>query len=167
MYRLPVRHRQRFHKPFGVLYADLHLVLPYIANRVVYTVGDVVTRNLIMEGISPEIAIIDGYTMRVPCANTPILLAPRRVVSNPAGMISDDLIAVIDEAVQNPPALIFVEGEEDLAVIPLVMAAPPGTLVLYGQPGEGVVVREVDEKAKETAKEMFALFERVDDPDRW
>jgi uncharacterized protein (UPF0218 family) len=164
MYRLPVRHRQRFRKPFGVLHADLQLVLPQIANRVIYTVGDVVTRNLIMEGISPKIAIIDGFTMRVPCPNTPILLAPRRVVANPAGMISEDLIAVINEAVQNPPVLIFVEGEEDLAVIPLVMAAPPGTVVLYGQPGEGVVVREVNERAKETAKEMFALFERADDP---
>jgi uncharacterized protein (UPF0218 family) len=33
--------------------------------------------------------------------------------------------------------VIFVDGEEDLAVIPLVIAAPDGAAILYGQPGKG------------------------------
>jgi len=44
-----------------------------------------------------------------------------------------------------------VDGEEDLAVIPCVLMAPEGSLILYGQPGEGVVLVETD-KVKETAK---------------
>ena len=73
------------------------------------------------------------------------------------------LIEALGLALADPPTLIYVEGEEDLAVIPLVMAADEGGVVLYGQPGEGVVVREVDGKAKEKAKEMLALFEQIDD----
>jgi len=84
-------------------------------------------------------------------------------VKNPAGTLTDELIDALGLALADPPTLIYVEGEEDLAVIPLVMAAEEGGVVLYGQPGEGVVVREVDGKAKEKAKEMLALFERVDD----
>jgi len=62
--------------------------------------------------------------------------------------------------VRNRPVVIFVEGEEDLAVIPLVFAAPPGVAVLYGQPGEGVVLRIVDEAAKQEAAAMLERFIR-------
>jgi uncharacterized protein (UPF0218 family) len=162
MYRLPAMHRRRFQEPFGALYPDLMEVLPLLTGRVIYSVGDVVTRNLLMQGISPEIAIIDGYTMRVRCENTPILLAPRLTVANPPGMITDELISAIREAVCHPPKVLFVRGEEDLAVIPLVMLAPEGVVILYGQPGKGVVVREVNSAAKAIAEEMFSLFERVE-----
>ena len=38
--------------------------------------------------------------------------------------------------------------------------APEGSLIFYGQPGEGVVLVETD-KVKETAKEMLDNFEEV------
>ena len=159
MYRLPDRHRDAFREPFGILYPDLRDALGTIEGRHVYSVGDVVTHNLLRNGISPEVAIIDGYTQRAPCNRTPILIAPRLVVENPAGMITAALIEAIRYAVAHPPVLIYVEGEEDLAVIPLVMEAPLDSAVLYGQPGEGVVVRIVDEAAKQQARDYFTLFE--------
>ena len=54
--------------------------------------------------------------------------------------------------------MIYVDGEEDLAVIPLVIASDEGSIILYGQPGEGVVFREVDQEAKEKARDMLACF---------
>jgi GTP-dependent dephospho-CoA kinase len=45
-----------------------------------------------------------------------------------------------------------------LAVIPLVIAANEGTVILYGQPGEGVVFRLVDREAKEKARDMLTYF---------
>jgi uncharacterized protein (UPF0218 family) len=163
MYRLPDRHRDALREPFGTLYPELSDALGVLEGRHVYSVGDVVTHNLLRHGISPEVAIIDGYTQRVPCDRTPILLAPRLVVENPAGTITDALIEAIRYAVTHPPVLIYVEGEEDLAVIPLVMEAPPDSVVVYGQPGEGVVIRLVDAAAKEQAHDYFALFETVGD----
>jgi uncharacterized protein (UPF0218 family) len=159
MLRLPEEARGRFKAPFGDLYPELEDALPRLRGHRVYAVGDVVTRNLIARDISPDIAIIDGHTMRIPCSHTPILLAPRMRVRNPPGTLTRELIEAIGRAVTRPPSLIIVSGEEDLAVIPLVLAAPEGGMVLYGQPGEGVVVREITGEAKRVAAEMFGLFE--------
>ncbi|KQC05405.1 MAG: hypothetical protein APR53_07640 [Methanoculleus sp. SDB] len=161
MLRLPLVHRDRFREPFGDLYPELDEALPRLAGKAVYTVGDVVTRNVLKEGLFPAIAIIDGQTHRVPCGHTPLLNAPRINVKNPAGTVTDELVQAIADAVAAPPAVIMVDGEEDLAVIPLVLAAPEGAVVLYGQPCEGVVIRDIDSAAKKTAAEMLSLFERI------
>ncbi len=161
MLRLPEGVRDRFKKPFGVLHRSLDEIIPLLKGHVVYTVGDVVTYNLVMRGMTPDIAIIDGYTMRVPCRRTPVFLSARRLhAKNPAGTLTDELITSVRDAVRQPPAVIFVDGEEDLAVIPLVLAAPEGAIILYGQPWEGVVVRIVDSEAKVTAASLLNLFVR-------
>ncbi len=160
MLRLPGAHRDLLKVPFGTLYHDISELLPWIEGRAIYAVGDVVTHNLLGAGIVPDIAIIDGYTMRTPCTCSPLLSARRVTARNPPGTITDDLVAAIDDVVRDPPGVIFVDGEEDLAVIPLVIAAPPGSAVLYGQPGEGVVLRIVDASAKRDAEAILDLFVR-------
>jgi len=159
---LPPEERDKLKAPFGVLYPELSDILPQMDGKIIYAVGDVVTHNLIASGISPEIAVIDGYTMREAYKRTPILLVPRITVRNPPGTITDELVEALRSAVASPPVLIYVEGEEDLAVIPLVIEATSGVFILYGQPGEGVVVIEVDEKARKKAKDMLTLFKRQD-----
>ncbi len=156
--RLPEAERPSLRKPFGQVFPDIRSLLPRIQGRVVYAVGDVVTHNLIKEGVPPRIAIIDGHTMREPCTRLPELPYRRILARNPAGTISDDLVRAIRKAVSRPPALIFVEGEEDLAVLPLVLAAPLGVVILYGQPKEGVVLREVDREAKDLAMAFIERF---------
>ncbi|RPJ54323.1 MAG: DUF359 domain-containing protein [Methanobacteriota archaeon] len=158
MRRLPEEHRSAFQKPFGTLYHTIDQVIPLLAGKIVYTVGDVVTHSLTRRGIVPAVAIIDGHTMRAPCSRTTDLSSRRIVAKNPAGTISEDLVEAVGDAVARPPAVIFVEGEEDLAVIPLVLAAPEGSLVLYGQPREGVVLRVVDDEAKRIAAKLYACF---------
>jgi uncharacterized protein (UPF0218 family) len=156
--RLPEAERSSLQRPFGQVYPDIRALLPKIRGRTVYAVGDVVTHNLVKEGIIPQVAIIDGHTMRAPCTRVPELPSRRIEARNPAGTISDDLVRAIRDAVSHTPALIFVEGEEDLAVLPLVLAAPVGVVVLYGQPGEGVVLREVDREAKVLAAAFVDRF---------
>ncbi|MCM2464867.1 GTP-dependent dephospho-CoA kinase family protein [Methanoculleus oceani] len=160
MLRLPEAHRDLFKKPFGTLYGNIDELLPRLEGRAVYAVGDVVTHNLLAAGVVPDIAIIDGYTMRMPCTRSPLLRARRLTVKNPPGTITGELEDAIGEIVRNPPGVIFVDGEEDLAVIPLVLAAPTGAAVLYGQPGEGVVLRLVDAPAKQEATSMLNVFVR-------
>ncbi|WP_332448520.1 GTP-dependent dephospho-CoA kinase family protein [Methanoculleus sp.] len=160
MLRLPEAHRDLFKKPFGTLYGNIDELLARLEGRAVYAVGDVVTHNLLAAGVVPDIAIIDGYTMRLPCNRSPLLQARRLTAKNPPGTITDDLVDAIDAAVRDPPAVIFVDGEEDLAVIPIVLAAPIGAAVLYGQPREGVVLRIVDAPAKQAAASMLDCFVR-------
>ena len=84
-------------------------------------------------------------------------------VDNPPGTITDELWETIEKAkylaAEESNILIVVNGEEDLAVIPCVLMAPENTVILYGQPGEGIVVVEAD-KIKDTAKKMLDNFER-------
>jgi len=159
MLYLPEEKRKFFKAPFGTLYREISEVLPLIRGSPVFSVGDVVTYRLTEQGIVPDIAVIDGHTMRSPCDRSPLILAHRITVPNPAGTLSEELLEGLKEALEHMPALVCVDGEEDLAVIPLVMMAPEGTHILYGQPGEGLVLRVVDLAAKQKAREMFACFE--------
>jgi len=158
---LPEEHRRLFKDPFGVVYRSIDEILPLIEGKDIYTVGDVVTHNLQKKGITPAVAVVDGYTMRSPCNRIPAVHGTCIQVKNPAGTITDELICALECAVRNPPSTIFVDGEEDLAVIPLVLTAHNGAVVLYGQPREGVVLRIVDNEARKTAHLFLAHFIRT------
>jgi len=155
---LPENRRHFFKDPFGELSSDIAQVIPRLSRRTVYAVGDVVTHNLQKNGITPDVSIIDGHTMRSPYTHAPPLSGRIIRVKNLPGTITDELVAGIDDAIALPPATIYVSGEEDLAVIPLVLAAPEGTLVLYGQPHKGVVICTIDPVSKEKARELLSHF---------
>jgi uncharacterized protein (UPF0218 family) len=158
-YALPDRFRKAFRDPFGPLFPNIAAAESIFSGCMIIAVGDVVTQNLVDAGILPDLAVVDGSTMREPCGRTLDLQVPEIGVSNPAGMITGALIQAIEQAMQKGPCLIRVKGEEDLAVIPAVMAAPDGACLLYGQPGKGVVVIKVDEHYRDQAKVLFHLFE--------
>ena len=162
MLTLPEKYRKIFQEPFGELHRNIDEIIPLIADSTLYAVGDVVTHNLQKIGITPAIAVIDGHTMRLPCKRLPVFQGECIRVKNPAGTLTDDLIRALDHAILHPPATVIVEGEEDLAVIPLVIAAPDGAIVLYGQPHQGVVLRIVNHQAKETARHFLKHFVRTD-----
>ncbi len=113
------------------------------------TVGDVVTRSFIeQKGAAPLVAIIDGRTCRkdkpwlteeyekkftiiVRIRNPPGFIARETIVEE----LGDALVGIPDDRV-----LVLVEGEEDLLLLlaPHIINVRP-LILLYGQPGEGVV----------------------------
>jgi uncharacterized protein (UPF0218 family) len=101
--------------------------------------------------------------MRSPCKRMPELTGICIRVRNPAGTLTNDLLHALDTAVANAPSTVLVEGEEDLAAIPMVIAAPLGSVVLYGQPHEGVVLRTVTREAQKTAREYLSRFVQTPD----
>ena len=158
---LPGEHRQLFKEPFGELHRNIDDVLPVIAGHTIYAVGDVVTHNLHRKGIRPAIAVVDGKTMRSPCSRPLECTGERLQVDNPAGTITEELVQALEYAVAHPPVTIVVNGEEDLAVIPLVIAADDGAILLYGQPHRGVVLRRIDAESKAAARRLLEHFIRV------
>ncbi len=160
MFRLPEGERHLLKKPFGTLYKDLKDVLPVLLGKKVYAVGDVVTRNLLLHGVIPAVAVIDQRSMRAPCGDIPHYNSQRYSARNPAGTISDELIDRIDKALHTEPSMIVVDGEEDLAVIPVMIHAPIGGILVYGQPEEGIVVREITAKARKEAEALLSHFIR-------
>ncbi|MEN6610390.1 MAG: GTP-dependent dephospho-CoA kinase family protein [Methanoregulaceae archaeon] len=163
MLTLPPEERHLFQKPFGTLFPDIPSAVHLLSGKIVFAVGDVVTKNLLASGIQPALSVVDGYTQRLPCERPEGPFTWVCVAKNPAGTICDPLVTCIERALGKHGALIQVEGEEDLAVIPIVLRAPDGAVLIYGQPNEGVVVRVIDDAARADARRL--LFHFVQSPD--
>ncbi|MFQ6072012.1 MAG: GTP-dependent dephospho-CoA kinase family protein [Methanosarcinales archaeon] len=151
MWKIPPELRNKLKKPIGILYSDIKEVIDAInanktENSKLIAVGDIITYNLIKHNILPDICIVDGMTKRVPVTNEIMSRTDHpsfKVISvnNPAGTITKQLVRAIDKALKcNQKIKIFVHGEEDLAALPAIWLAPINTIVVYGQPNEGVVL---------------------------
>lgn len=164
MLLLKKERRKIFKKPFGKIYPTLNDInRSILENHFTISIGDETTNNLLNADLIPKISIIDNIIERKTSKHSIEYNAVTLNTVNPPGTITDELWATIQKSFDIAPksnVLIVVEGEEDLAVIPCVLMAPEGSLILYGQPGEGVVLVETD-KVKETAKEMLDNFEEV------
>ena len=137
-------------------------------DKLIITVGDITSENALNVGIDVDISILDFKTKRT--AYDTNLPDPdiEFNVENPPGYISEELNDSIKEAVNlikknGESVQLRVEGEEDLAVIPCVIHAPLGSLVLYGQPEEGLVIIEVDEKSKNFVNDIYGSMKEVDE----
>jgi len=132
----------------------------------VIAIGDVTAYHLLKAGIVPDMCIVDDMTMRLPVAHevrkgTAHESFKDIAVKNPAGVITQELIDAIRNNVNSKePVRIFVDGEEDLAVIPACEFAPTGSLVLYGQPREGVVAVEVTEEKRRETRELMGRMQK-------
>ena len=56
------------------------------------------------------------------------------------------------------PVRVFVKGEEDLLVLPVLVHAPENSVVLYGQPDEGLVIVPVNQEARDKANKIMDLM---------
>jgi hypothetical protein len=159
--------RPEFKKPIGTLYPSLDDAEDFLASRkpdtLLVSVGDVTTRNLQEQGLVPHLGIIDNQVERKPAQHDIVYDNVTLKADNPAGTVTRELWDTVKQGFQLIKAgyrvLILVKGEEDLAVIPGVILAPPGSLVFYGQPGEGVVICEVDHVRDKVIKMKEMLME--------
>jgi hypothetical protein len=149
---IPRELRAVFKKPFGELYRGEGLqaaekVRKSLGDERLIIVGDITLRNMRAVGVKPDLAILDLKSERHR-REEPQLEGRVVKVRNPAGTISAELWESIHEAVEKPGTIILVDGEEDLAVLPCILEADWDTVILYGQPGEGIVLVRVDEEKK-------------------
>ena len=164
---LPQELREQFKKPFGRLYrgdgnAPIESLKQDLRNMSkAISVGDVVTFYLIKSGKIPDVCVVDEKIMRKVAPKELILGTKMQEfmqmsVDNPAGQITKELVLALNEAIEcNRPTRIFVCGEEDLAALPAVIIAPLYSAIIYGQPGEGVVLVTVDEEKKYEAVSLL------------
>jgi hypothetical protein len=57
------------------------------------------------------------------------------------------------------PVTIDVDGEEDLATLPAILATPVGGSVVYGQPDEGMVLVAVTPAARREARSLLGRMD--------
>ncbi len=161
--RLPDDQRDVFKAPLGPVVDDIEAALAQASGSVV-AVGDVVTGALLTASHRPSVAVVDGRSERervdASLRDLPDRFASIVEVSNPPGTITADLVNGLRTAFRRTePTCVVVDGEEDLAVVPIVLGADPGTTVLYGQPDEGVVVVTVDQTVRERTKSLLERME--------
>lgn len=136
--------------PLGTLYPEFKGALDEItAAKFLISAGDETFKNLINNDIIPDVGIIDNLIQRK--NHNYNLLAIENIVKaiNPPGTITQNLWETIEKSIElaenGDNQLIIVDGEEDLAVLPCIILAPDDTIVLYGQPNEGLVVLNVSD----------------------
>lgn len=160
--KVPDEFRSIFKKPFGEIYKGKGLkpaekLKDKLKGKKVIVVGDVTLKNVLAAGIKPNLAVVDLKTTRNVEATT--TLGENVIkVRNPPGMITQELWDRIHEAVCKDGSVILVDGEEDLAVLPCIIEADWDTVVLYGQPDEGIVFVDVTEDKKMEASILLKLL---------
>ncbi len=169
-FHLPKSLRLELKQPYGKLFPGSgELVAREIKNKLkrfwpVICVGDVVSNLFLKYKLPAQVFVVDLLIERHKkfrsLAELGFAAKSKHVVAiNKPGELTTDMAAgvknAIDEAMAGRVApVVWVDGEEDLAVIPAVLAAPLGATVLYGQPHQGVVMVEITEEKKERVNEL-------------
>jgi len=145
--QLPDDLRDQLKNPLGNLVSDNdpnkeNIIKKISAESVLITVGDRTTENMLQLGLKQQIQIIDGLEKRSECAvPADDTIITKLSCKNPPGEITEESIQVIQKAFScESPVRITVDGEEDLLVIPVCIHAPENSVVMYGQPNEGLVI---------------------------
>jgi uncharacterized protein (UPF0218 family) len=169
-YVLTTKLRKTLSRPLGVLVSGnedecnriLKQVIAKETPTKVILVGDTVSRNAAQRGIRVDLMIIDNLEKRIR-AKTYAFEPKRRIKTrNLAGMIEAQAREAVEQAVLGRGDLVEVDGEEDLLAIIAVQTSPLGSLVVYGQPGEGIVLVRVSETKKAEAQAILDQMEKKD-----
>lgn len=111
-------------------------------------VGDVVTQFFRKHGLPFTWAAVDLKIGRQPIRKLPPFSFAATARNKPGTIAKGAVRAIWQLEDTQKPGFLKIIGEEDLMVIPFVLSLPLTSLVLYGQPNQGVVVVDVNEAAK-------------------
>jgi len=187
---LPKSLRSELRKPIGTVISNEN-TLREIAREggvQIVSVGDKTTEAFLALGIKPDLSIVDLLVERRPYHWDKTVFSALRehadlnYIKSGPGSISSQAMRVIQEwstsfkgaTLQGvyKNRVLIVDGEEDLLVLPVLLYAPLGTVVYYGQPPlnqdiantglprqrRGIVRVVVTEGKKQLARRLFRKF---------
>ena len=161
--------RVKLKEPFGLLIRGtssetmdaLGVIVAGEKPPAVVAVGDIVSQNMVEQGLVFDVLIVDNKTMRKPIQPITVDADQTLYAKNPPGTITDEAWDAIRQATDyGGRTKIIIDGEEDLLTIVTVLSAPENAFVVYGQPHKGVVVVKVN---KETKKNMRRIVDMMAD----
>jgi len=157
---LPKKDRQVFKEPLGTELYDSDLET-FHAQTTLITVGDVVSLTFRKHGMRPFLSIYDGMTERCEMTEFASLVKDedKKEVVNPAGMITRELAECIRGCIEGSGGLIKVDGEEDLALLPVILFAPIGSDIVYGWPGKCMMRITTDEGIRTKIEQLLFRME--------
>jgi len=159
---LPESLRAELQQPWGEILTDVPLGVNGLKT---ITIGDIVTQTFNLEKVGQFLSIIDLVVQRKLQFHdiSELNFAHQNMenIKNPHGTITSELFEAVKKAFKTDiEKIILVEGEEDLAVLPVLLVSPLGFSIFYGQPNVGMVRIEVTEKAKEKAYQLTDSFDK-------
>jgi len=160
---LPKGERHHFKKPFGKLKQK---IVEVKRKTKVICIGDDTARVFLENEFEADLFVVDLRVQRTKKYKNVEELGFGKsqvvgVVFNRAGTISREMALKIRAGLKfdKKNRVIVVDGEEDLAVLPTVLAAPLGAMVFYGQPNQGIVELQVTEEKKKEALKLLGLLD--------
>ena len=163
--KLPDSLREQMKIPLGVLLpesqANKENILKHLQeNSYIITVGDRTTEKMIDFDLIPSLQIIDSVEKREKREPPKLVNATEITVDNPPAEITSQSVDVIKKAFSmESPVRILVTGEEDLLVLPVCIHAPENSVVMYGQPNEGLVIVKITSEIRNKAQSLLDLME--------
>lgn len=152
--------RQFFQLPQGEVVTKpvSNLRSPWVA-----VVGDYSLEQFIQHKWQYNLGVFDLKQQRQ-SVQSPILtqLVVDEETTNPAGTLSSNLVKSLELSLHASKFHLKVVGEEDLAAVALVILAPLGSLIYYGQPDLGMVCMQVTEELKEKFFDVLSENSRSD-----
>lgn len=129
---------------------------------IIISVGDALSQALVENSIFPKVLVVDYKIMRKSVSPFVTIGYVTMRLQNSPGTISDDAWTIIASAIKHGNKVsVVVEGEEDLLTLVAILEAPEKTLVVYGQPREGMVVVEVTPQKKSEIKKIVDSMEYI------
>lgn len=161
-FKLPATLRNELKKPFGIVYEEVSKKL----KGTTITVGDRTTYDFLKNGHLPKLSIIDfkiqkkrtfANFMDLGFKNSINVFNVKNSRSNITKELSQNIFnALSDES----PALIIVDGEEDLATMPAVLLSPISSYVYYGLRGVGLIEVKVSVESKDKFLKILNRLEK-------
>jgi len=158
---LPENLRDELKTPLGLLIKNddsekAHVIKQLYAENVVITVGNATSELLIKIGLIPFLQIVDGKEKRhdreLPVNDS---IVTNLYCVNPPGELTQQSIDTVKKSFNSkPPIRILVDGEEDLMVLPACLFSPENSVVMYGQPNEGLVIVRITNEIREKIQKI-------------
>jgi len=110
----------------------------------------------VIGGISETLKSFGWMVKRAATAKT---IRTELTCKNPPGEITEESMQTIQKAFScERPVRVIVKGEEDLIVLPACIFAPKNSIVMYGQPNEGLVIIRVTPEIKAKVQKILDLM---------
>jgi GTP-dependent dephospho-CoA kinase len=158
--------------PLGELIPDREVTKAAVLARIpkskyptiLVSIGDRSTERLNEFSLPHSLEIIDRIEERKSRAEIPFSGSVEKILyaKNEAGTISSQALSALASALEQVeddsaiPIRLEIEGEEDLLALPVIAFFPPETVVLYGQPRQGLVVVRAKGEPRKRAWDMLA-----------
>ncbi len=149
--------RGKLKKPLGELIRDDSELVRKLKGKKIITVGDKSTQTVLELMIKPKLAIVDYKIERRVIRYEYKGFLNKRCVENPQGMISEKAVEKIKECLDDMNCLLEIKGEEDLLLLPTIIESKEGTIILYGQPNEGIILVKITKDKREEINNLIKI----------